>query len=534
MFLREYQKKLITEIYSAWETSQNVLMQLPTGGGKTHLFCKIIADHPGITCVIAHRIEILGQISLTLARHGVYHRLITQSQKIRETVSLHLQELKKSYFEANSRVIVIGVDTLIKLKASWFQKVSLVVQDEAHHVLRDNKWGKAAALFPNARGLYPTATPCRADGRGLGRHADGIIDALVVGESMRSLINQEFLTDYTIFSSRSDVNLSDVPVTAGGDYSAPKLRAAVHKSHITGDVVAHYLKYAPGKLGITFAVDVKAATDIAAEYRAHGVPAEVITSKTPDLLRASLMRRFKNREILQLVNVDLLGEGVDVPAIEVVSMARPTQSYSLYAQQFGRALRPLPGKTHAIIIDHVDNVIRHGLPDSVYRTWTLDRRERRNRGASSIPLTTCLRCIRVYERIQSRCPYCQFKPEPVSRASVEYVDGDLSELSPEVLKKMRGEIARIDDSPKIPAHLDYPAQLSLTKKHKERQIKQEILRNAIAQWAGCQKAKGYKDAQIHKLFYFLFEIDILTAQTLGAREAAELTEKINDHYSLRN
>jgi DNA repair protein RadD len=117
------------------------------------------------------------------------------------------------------------------------------------------------------------------------------------------------------------------------------------------------------------------------------VPAEVVHSKTPDAVRTRILARFRNREILQLVNVDLFGEGFDLPAIEVVSMARATQSYGLYVQQFGRALRIMDGKTHALIIDHVGNVGRHGLPDA-RRIWTLDRRERgaRGRPADVIPV----------------------------------------------------------------------------------------------------------------------------------------------------
>jgi superfamily II DNA or RNA helicase len=99
------------------------------------------------------------------------------------------------------------------------------------------------------------------------------------------------------------------------------------------------LRLAPGKLGVTFDTDVDSATETAAAFRAAGVPAEVVSAKTPDALRAQILRRFKNREILQLVNVDLFGEGFDLPAIEVVSFARATESFALYCQQFGRALR---------------------------------------------------------------------------------------------------------------------------------------------------------------------------------------------------
>ncbi len=241
------------------------------------------------------------------------------------------------------------------------------------------------------------------------------------------------------------------------------------------------------------------------------------------------MSKFRKREILQLVNVDLLGEGVDVPAIEVVSMARPTQSYGLYSQQFGRALRPMQGKTHAIIIDHVGNVIRHGLPDSA-KEWTLERRERRSRVTPDdvVPLRTCLNegCLSVYERIHRVCPYCGFHTPPLQRSSPTYVDGDLLELDEETLAKLRGEIKRIDDVPRIPQNLDTFAQRAVYNRHMERQEAQVFLRESIAVWAGHHKVLNRDDSEIYRRFYFSFGIDIATAQTLNAKDAQELKNRI--------
>ena len=531
MELRPYQTSILADIYSSWQCgATNVLAQLATGAGKTVIFSKVMADHDGLSVAIAHRVELVSQISLTLARHGVRHNIIAQRSAIREIVALHMAEVGRSYFDPGARRYVAGVDTLIRMppETPWFGMVTLVIQDEGHHPLKNNKWGKAAALFPNARGLYPTATPCRADGRGLGRHADGLMDDLIVGVSMRELILMGYLTEYRIFAPPSDLDLTNIPIGEAGDYSPSKLRGAVHKSHITGDVVAHYLKIAPGKLGVTFAVDIEAATEIATAFRAAGVSSEVISSKTPDLLRSAIMRRFKNRDILQLVNVDLLGEGVDVPAIECVSFARPTASYGLYCQQFGRALRPLQGKTHAIIIDHVNNVLRHGLPDA-HRSWSLDRREKRTRVVAddAIPLRTCLNveCLGVFPRTIRVCPNCGFFSPPAGRSSPEQVDGDLFELDPEVLAKLRGEIERIDRPVRVPDIHPF-AQIAVVKRHKARQDAQASLRHAIALWAGHLKTHAHSDSEIYRHFYFGFGTDIATAQTLGAGEAADLQERV--------
>ena len=534
--MRYYQKQIISDIYAKLQRFQNVCMQLSTGGGKTHIFCKIISEHPGKSLVIAHRNELLTQISLTLALRGVRHAITGQRQMIKDSIALHMSDCGKSFYDPGARVTVVGVDTLTRMSARDFKDISLIVQDEAHHVLKKNKWGFAAAMFPNAKGIYPTATPCRADGKGLGRHADGLFDALVIGPSMRDLINDGYLSDYRVFSPPSDLDLSHVTVTPGGDYSPPQLRNAVHKSRITGDVVAHYLRLAAGKRGITFAVDIKAAEEIADEYKKQGVNAEVVSSKTPTLLRAHIMRRFRTGELLQLVNVDLLGEGVDVPAVEVVSMARPTESYSLYAQQFGRALRPLPGKSHAIIIDHVGNVMRHRLPDDINRTWTLDRRERRTRGKPTgvMPIRTCLACYQVYSKLMSACPYCGATWTPAERSNPDRVDGDLTELDPATLVRLRGEIDRISGAPQVPTYLDHIAQRGFINRHRERQHAQQALRAMIAQWAGVYKHQhGDTDSQLYKRFYCTFDIDVMTAQTLGANDATQLMLKIKEVFDER-
>lgn len=328
---RDYQLRLENDILAQWQAgARNVLAVLPTGGGKTFVFSRIAASTAGAVCAIAHRGELVSQMSSALAREGVRHRVIGPAALERTCATLQTAEFGRHFVDPNARVAVAGVDTLVRKAEPWFNQVSLWIQDECHHVLADNKWGKACALFPNARGLGVTATPVRADGKGLGRHADGLMDAMVVGPTMRDLIRRGYLTEYRIFAPPSDIDLSDVGTTGSGDFSPPKLSAARRKSHITGDVVEHYLRIARGKLGVTFDVDIESATETAAAYNAAGVPAQVVTGNTPDTLRASILRDFRARRILQLVNVDLFGEGFDLPAIEVVSFARPTQSYSLF------------------------------------------------------------------------------------------------------------------------------------------------------------------------------------------------------------
>lgn len=537
--LRDYQENCAAKINEAWAGgARNVLLQSATGSGKTVLFSHVITKEPDYSCAIAHRQEIVGQISLALARNNVSHRIIGAEKTVRMIQGVHCRELGRSYVDPHSRVFVAGVDTLIKLPPStpWLSRVKLMVQDEAHHLLKRNKWGKAAAMFPNARGLLVTATPIRADGYGLGAWADGIADVMIEAPGMRELIRRGYLTDYRIFSHPSDVDYSDVPIAAGGDLSLPALRAAVHRSGtIVGDVVQTYLRKTPGKLGITFAVDIEHATEMAAAFRQQGVPSQVVTSKTHDAARSLIMRQFAAGEIKQLVNVDLFGEGFDLPALEVVSMVRKTESFSLFSQMFGRVLRIMDSKEYGIVHDHVGNTIRHGLPDAP-RDWSigLDRRERRSRSkvSDSIPMRQCLNveCLAPYERIHRACPYCGTYPEPPGRSTPDQVDGDLSELTPEVLAALRGEITASEEL-RLPYGARPEILWHLRKVHHERTVEQGLLRAQIALWGGWQTSLGHSVSEAQRRFFFAFGVDVASAQMLKRAEAEELRGRIEGYLS---
>lgn len=432
-----------------------------------------------------------------------------------------------------------------------------VVVHNCHHVLRGNKWGRARTMFPAARGLHVTATPGRLDCKGLGRHADGFIDRMITAPSMRDLINMGYLTDYRIVCAESDVDVSSVTVGSSGEFVQAKLREAVHRSKsLVGDVVAEYKARAMGKLGITFAVDVESATEVARAFRDAGVPAQVVTSDTPDALRADILRKFRRRELLQLVNVDLFGEGFDLPAIEVVSMARHTASFILFAQMFGRMLRLMvspelsaqwgdftdaerrahiaaSGKPRGLLIDHVGNLVRHGGPPDKPRAWSLDRGERRAHGVTdAIPYRVCANpmCAAPYERVLSKCPHCGTpKPDPAGRATPEQVDGNLFELSDEAAAAMRGEQARIDGAPVLPWGAAPAVQGAVKKRHWERQQAQGRLRTLLGWWTGLQDAMGYMDpAEQMRRFWFSYGVDVGTACTLGATEADTLAGRISE------
>lgn len=522
---------------------------------NTVLMGNIAHEYDGCGVSIAHRAELVSQISIALAREGKSHDIVAPDNIIRMIVGFHMDEVGRSFYNPRANWKVASVDTLVRreFSASWLRQVGMVHGDEGHHFLADNKWGRAMQMFPNAYGLLVTATPTRADGRGLGRDADGIVDTMVEGPDMRWLIDNGYLTDYSLLAPHPDhLDMSDIEISkATGDYVVDKMRKRVKQSAtIVGDVVNTYLKFAHGKKGITFAVDVEHATSIAAAYRAAGVPAVIVHAKTSDFDRRTYMRQFRNGELLQLVNVDLFGEGVDVPSVEVVSMARPTASYSLFVQQFGRALRLLvdaqirahwhvmsveqrlhhiaqSSKPRALIIDHVGNIVKHGgPPDWKTEPWTLDARKRSNRATDAIPLRTCCNetCMQPFERIYPSCPFCGWvPPEPADRSKPAFVDGDIVLYTPELLQQLFGKRELIDRAyPAIPYGADAAVVGRLRNIHAANQAAQAMLRQTMQ----LALPPGLDERVANRQFFHTFGVDTLSAQGLKSADAETLRQRI--------
>lgn len=543
--LRDYQKDVVNKVYNSWNAgNRNVCLVMGTGLGKSVCMSSIALDFHNRqqhTAVVAHRNELVSQMSCHLGNAGIPHRVIAPTATVGQIIHKHRQSFGKSFVNPSALTAVVGVDTLISRADSlkdWAQQISLWEIDENHHNCRDNKWGKAVEMFINARGLGVTATPNRADGKGIGRWADGFMDDMVIGPTMRWAINNGYLSDYEIVCPKSDIKVEDSQLSANGDWSLQTLKKAAKKSKIVGDVVTNYLKYAKGRRAIVFATDVDTAEEIATDFRASGIEAVSLNGKTVSSYREQSVDNFRKGVIQVLVNVDLFDEGFDLPACDVVIMARPTASLAKFLQQCGRALRPLPGKT-ALIIDHVSNVIRHGLPD-MEREWSLNRRERRGKSQpdpSEIPLTVCKNCLKPYEKFRTVCPYCGFEkplPEPQAR-SIEMVEGDLVLLTREMLERMRR--GTILESPgDIAARVNRIAGPIAAKGVANRQMEkiaaQADLKDAIAQWAAIERLQGFDDREIYKKFYLTTGLDVLSALdgSHSRQEFTDMANRIKDWY----
>lgn len=539
MILRPYQQDLKNAIYSSWQNGNRyVLGVLPTGGGKSPIVSDIVLDRHNMgsqQVVIAHRTELVSQMAMHVARRGIPHQIIAPKDVVQQVISEQRTLFGKSFVNPRATCSVAAVDTLnarADVLKNWALQQDFWTIDEAHHVLAENKWGRAVTMFPRAYGLGVTATPGRADGMGLGAHSDGVFHDMVLGPSVRQLIEIGAITDYEYVVPQSDFQIDETAITPSGDFSQNRMAEASKKSRLVGDVVLHYCTYALGKQTIVFAINIEDAKKIVANFEALGISARCVSSKSTDAYRTDSVKRFRNGTLQILVNVDLFGEGFDVPACECVIMARPTASLSVFLQQAGRALRPKEGKLFGIIIDPVSNYKRHRFPDSP-RIWTLDRRskkEKKQKDPEEIELKVCSQCTRVHERSVIACPHCGFIPVIAPRErTLETVDGDLMLLDRATLERMR-QNADLESPASVAGRVSFVAGEYAGKaafaRQNERIEAQKRLEHAIAVWAGWQRAKGRPDQESYRRFYLTTGVDVITARTLPKIEMEKLTAEI--------
>lgn len=434
MRLRDYQSDITRQIQGS---STHDLIQLDTGGGKTPVLAAI-AEQSALVLFIAHRTILIDQISRTLAGFGLDHGVIATEHTIRRCIGAHRRIGRMHVDRANGTRLVASIDSLIARHKRGRLTIDTaapwrVLIDEAHHVLRANKWGRLADILPNARFIGCTATPCRLDGRSLHREKDGLFDRIVQAETLRddscrTLIRRGYLSDFRVYSIASNGDEGTLKFSkAIGDYTQQSMSIFVDGSTIVGDAVTHYRRLAEGRQAVAMCVTIRNAEELAAQFRADGIPATCVSSRLGAVEVARRIDAFVNREVKVLCNVDMVGEGFDVPGIEALIMCRKTASLVAYRQWIGRALRP--AQNDAIIIDHVGNVITHGLPDRTIR-WDIRRPPA---GTSRINLVACPKCGHVHHGWLETCPECgepiDLRPKGVGRAYVDlrFVDVELCE-----------------------------------------------------------------------------------------------------------
>lgn len=277
--------------------------------------------------------------------------------------------------------------------------------------------------YPNAVVVGLTATPCRADGAGMGN----VFDALVQATTYTAALEEGYLVKPRYYAPYTP-DLSDV-TTRAGDYAEDDLEREMNQPQLVGDIVQHYAKLAADRQGIVFATRVRHSLALCAEFIRAGFTAFHIDGTTPTDERDELMQQFRDGDLQIMVNVGVATEGLDVPNVGAVVLARPTKSVSLHMQMIGRGLRPAEGKDCTLILDHAGNTVRLG-PVEIRESWSLDQKKgkskkKKDREPKEI---TCDECSAIFYGTRT-CPQCghihEYERAPLD---MEVVDGELVEI----------------------------------------------------------------------------------------------------------
>lgn len=318
---------------------------------------------------------------------------------------------------------------------------NVILVDEAHHVLAKS-YQRILNKFPKAIVLLFTATPHRT-GR---MQLDQIADDIIVGQSIHELTDKGFLAPFRYFQPPNDFDSKLLKRGNTGDFTNESMQEAM-STRIFGHIVKQYKRIASGMQAVVYTYSIDSAVKIANEFNSEGISAIEVDGTTSKEKRDLAVRKFRDQEIKILVNVNLFTEGVDLPNVDCVIMARPTASLALYLQFSMRCLNPRPGKT-AIIIDHANNFKTFGYPDDD-RDWKQAIKSGKQKsktlltdpGLSIVTCDYCFAVVKASEVKDGKCPICG-KPIKVHEAK-PVSDVDLVEASKE-RQKVIHEIVKSD------------------------------------------------------------------------------------------
>jgi superfamily II DNA or RNA helicase len=400
-----HQSEAIAAIEKAWsEGIRSVCFQCPTGGGKTRVLRRIIENHHAskkVIYVIAHRRNLVQQLSNEIDEADVNHGIIAAG-----------------YPYVRYRVQVASLQTIIRRKDN-IPEPEIIIIDEIHHV-KCNSYLELLKSWPNARILGTSATPSRTDGKPL----SDVIQKIILGPPMRELIDNGFLSDFDYYAPET-IAANGMHKRAG-EYAMDEAALIMDKKVITGNAVEHYRKYSDHLPAIASCANIAHAEHVAAAFAEAGYKARAIHSGMDDRDIARCIAGLKDGSVEILAQCELLGEGIDIPGATTLIGLRHTASIVIYLQHIGRILRKHNGKKRAIVLDHVGNWTRFGLPDDP-RTWTLDGSAEKE--TDVLPYKRCPECFWPVRSSASVCPHCGYVWKQEVQAKLpEEVEGELRQI----------------------------------------------------------------------------------------------------------
>ena len=357
--LRPYQVKFIKDIRESFRAGhKRVCGVMPCGAGKTLAtadMTKKAAARGNRTVFMVHRQELIEQTSRTFSAMGIEHGIIASS--IKPNYELPVQ--------------IASVQTLVR-RLDEVPPPKFMIVDECHHI-------EAATYKQIVEGwncflLGLTATPVRMGGKNL----HDSFDELVVGPSVRELIEKKYLADFECLASQG-IDYSEVKIKTDGDYTNDSMSRVMDRMEVLGNIVSDYCKNALNRKAICYCVNIEHSKHLAESFNNAGIRAAHLDGDTSTRERNDIIEQFRRDKISVLCNVNLFGEGFDVPNMDCVILARPTRSLTLFIQQSMRALRIDPSNPNkkALILDHVNDFERFGNI-TLDRGWSLEPNEEKN------------------------------------------------------------------------------------------------------------------------------------------------------------
>lgn len=408
MALRPYQEELVHKVRNAYlHGKQSPCIVLPCGGGKSVIVAEIAkrtTDKKNRVLFLVHRKELCEQIESTFIRWGVDMSLCDVMM-----VQTASRRIKKLSYPA------------------------LIITDENHHSLATS-YKKIYEAFPKSKRVGVTATPTRLDGSGL---AD-VNDALIIGVTAKWLINNHYLAPYDYYAPRL-VDLTGIKIKRG-EFDVSAIESIMIDKAVYGDVIHYYKEFAEGMQAVCYCTTVKHSVEMAKKFRSAGIEAEHIDGNTPKEERKRIIDEFRRGAVDILCNVDLISEGFDVPDCQCAILLRPTQSLTLYIQQSMRCMRYRPGK-RAVIIDHVGNYARFGMPDDD-REWSLNSKKKNQvEESEEVKVASCPKCFSIFaptddngEKLK-KCPKCgyEFPQKKAKENQIGQANAELEKITGFVL-----------------------------------------------------------------------------------------------------
>jgi superfamily II DNA or RNA helicase len=396
--LRDYQRTAITTFESCEE--KNILLQMPTGSGKTFTFCEIakrfFTENVEKVLILVHRTELLEQAKKSL---GEKVFCIEKGVKL---------------IPSNFDYYVGMVETLHR-RLDKLPEFGLVIIDECHI---GNF--KKMPYFTNekTRVIGVTATPINDE------PLANYYGKMIMPVSIDELINNNFLLNCKVYGVASDLVGVQKFKEKRGEFDEQQLEEFYSSEKMVSNVVNAYWDFAKGEKTLIFNVNVKHNNTVYEALLNEGLNVYKVTGETPINERRQILKNFKEQNDAILCNVGVLTTGFDEPTVKTIFLNRATKSLALYLQMIGRGSRLSDNKEHFTVIDLGKNTIRHGFYDGYFDWETYFSKGKKGKDKNSegaMPIKECPACGFTLHTRKIMCDNCghDFEAERESQAKEE-------------------------------------------------------------------------------------------------------------------